>query len=204
MADPTENKHEERPRTELTKEERKAVADPAEPADDEAAADEKEELEAAEPTEPVRTRHSAASPGTAVRWLAAAALLVALGALGTALWVLLRGPLTTSSTSTSSSTTTTAAPSAQQIADAKAKACSAYVTVRTAVTLRSNANPGPDPGGALAAAVSANARLALAAGNSYLMANLDPATPAPLADAIRKFAARFGRDRDQRAGRGEQ
>lgn len=33
-----------------------------------------------------------------------------------------------------------------------------------------------------------NARLSMAAGGSYLLARLDPATPAPVAAAIRSFA----------------
>ena len=37
-------------------------------------------------------------------------------------------------------------------------------------------------------AVAANARLSMAAGGSYLLARLDPATPPPVAGAIRSFA----------------
>jgi len=37
-------------------------------------------------------------------------------------------------------------------------------------------------------AVAANARLAMFAGGSYLLARLDPATPEPLAGALRAFA----------------
>ena len=118
-----------------------------------------------------------------MRWLAAAALVVALGALGTSLWVLLRPPSTGGSAASA-----TTAPSPQQIADAKAKVCGAYDTVGAAVTLRINANPGPDPAAAQAEAVAANTRLALAVGYSYLLSHLDPATPAPLAAAMRRFA----------------
>ncbi|HEX9174588.1 MAG TPA: hypothetical protein VF874_00325 [Mycobacterium sp.] len=75
-------------------------------------------------------------------------------------------------------------PSPQQVADAKAKACAAYVTVSNAVSGRANAPIGSEP-----EAVAANARLAAAAGQPFLLERLDPATPAPLADAIRKYAA---------------
>ena len=56
------------------------------------------------------------------------------------------------------------------------------------MNLRSNADPGPDPASAHAEVVLANARLSLAVGTTYLRSHLDPATPAPLAAAIRKFA----------------
>jgi hypothetical protein len=140
-----------------------------------------EEPEASEPTKDVPTTHSASSPPSIFRWLAAAALLVALSALGISLWVLLRPP-------TTSSPAESPAPSTQQIADAKTRACGAYATVRTAVNLRTNADPGPDPASVQAEGVAANARQALTVGNSYLLSRLDPATPAPLAAAIRKFA----------------
>jgi hypothetical protein len=177
MAEPTKNKHEE-----LEPSRPSEVEDEGPEASE---ATEDEELEAPAPAGRARQERSASS-GSVVRWLAAAALVVALGALGTSLWVLLRPPPTGSSAA--SATTATTAPSPQQIADAKAKVCGAYDTVGAAVTLRINANPGPDPAAPQAEVVAANTRLALAVGYSYLVSHLDPATPAPLAAAMRRFA----------------
>lgn len=171
MAEPTENKHEE-PEPVLP-----SVNEDEEPNEDE----EDEESEALAPAEPARKERSALS-GSVVRWLAVT-LVVALGALGISLWVLLRPPSTGSSAASA-----TTAPSPQQITDAKTRVCGAYDTVGAAVTLRSNANPGPDPAAAQAEVVAANTRLALAVGYSYLLSHLDPATPAPLAAAMRRFA----------------
>lgn len=72
--------------------------------------------------------------------------------------------------------------------DAKAATCAAYDTVRTGVATNTNvtAPGGPDDiAGALA--VAANARVALYDGGQYLLARLDPATPADLAAEIRTF-----------------
>lgn len=74
----------------------------------------------------------------------------------------------------------------QQIADAKTKACSAFEKVRTGVSLQTNGNAGGDP--AMTQAVAANARLSLVTGAYYLQTRLDPATPQPLASAIRSFS----------------
>lgn len=52
--------------------------------------------------------------------------------------------------------------------------------------MQTHADGGGDP--VAAAAVAANARLAMAAGGPYLLSRLDPATPRPLAKAIRAFA----------------
>ncbi|OBB00852.1 hypothetical protein A5662_14240 [Mycobacteriaceae bacterium 1482268.1] len=106
--------------------------------------------------------------------MSAAALVVALAALGAGVWALLR---------TSSSNSPAPPPSAQQIADAKTKACGAYKTASAAVKSNNNADPGSEP-----KAAAANARLALVLAHFYLLERLDPATPAPLADAIRKYA----------------
>ncbi len=70
--------------------------------------------------------------------------------------------------------------------DAKAAICAAFLTVRTGVATNTNVEPaGADIAGARG--VAANARVALFDGGQYLLARLDPATPADLADQIRKF-----------------
>jgi hypothetical protein len=174
---------------------------PDEPATSEPTATGPHETAASEPikteeprvTERARTKHSAPQgPGSAVRWLGALALVVALVALGVGGWVLYRAGWTgTGRLATAPATTTSPAPpgpSPQQVADAKTKACGAYDTVAKAVNVRTNASIGPDPAAALSEAVQANARLTLSTGYTYLLAHLDAATPPALADAIRKFA----------------
>jgi len=110
-------------------------------------------------------------------WVTLIALAIALVAVALGAWSLLR-PLKAGNT----------APPVtdQQIADAKARACTASNTVGTAVSLQTHADLGGDP--AAMQAVAANARLSMAAGGSYLLARLDPATPPALAAEIRSFA----------------
>jgi hypothetical protein len=77
--------------------------------------------------------------------------------------------------------------SPQQVSDAKARACAAVDVVQKGVGMHagtgSQAQLSSDP--TMAEAQSANARLAIIAGGWYLRDHLDPATPQPLADAIR-------------------
>jgi hypothetical protein len=80
----------------------------------------------------------------------------------------------------------------QQISDAKTRACTAFELVKTGTTLQAqggepNAQPSDDP--AMRKAQSANARLSLIAGASYLLSHLDPGTPQPLAEGIRKLSS---------------
>jgi hypothetical protein len=110
------------------------------------------------------------------RWSVAISVVIALIAVALAAWALLH-PLHTS----------TAAPATdEQISAAKARACTDVDTVRKAVTLQTHASAGNDP--VAVQATAANARLALDAGGTYLLGRLDPATPPPLAAAIRTFA----------------
>jgi hypothetical protein len=109
-------------------------------------------------------------------WIAPVALVIAVIAVAVAVWALLR-PAPASSTP---------APTGQQTADAKSRACTAFNVVHTAVQLQTHADLGTDP--VAVQTVAANARLATAAGGWYLLARLDPATPADLAAAIRSFA----------------
>ncbi|MEW5811771.1 MAG: hypothetical protein AB1925_20230 [Actinomycetota bacterium] len=73
-----------------------------------------------------------------------------------------------------------------QRSEATARVCTAFDTVRAGVATNTNVTAPDDISGSLAAA--ANARLALSDGGQYLLARLDPATPADLADAVRSFA----------------
>ena len=108
------------------------------------------------------------------------ALIVALAALGLAGWTAFRpapepaaGPAYT--------------PAAQ--ADAKLAICAATDLVRRGISLNTNLqSPGGEADVTGSMAVAANARLALSDGGQYLLDRLDPATPAPLADDVRKFA----------------
>ena len=106
------------------------------------------------------------SLSTRNRVTAFAVLAIALIAVVLAAWSLLR-PLNPS----------TAPVTDQQVADAKARACTAYTTVRSAVSLQTHADLGSEP--VAVEAVAANARLSMAAGGSYLLARLDPATRRP-------------------------
>jgi hypothetical protein len=76
-----------------------------------------------------------------------------------------------------------------QIADAKVKVCTAADVVRRGISLNTNLAPAGGPGDVTGAqAVAANARVSLYDGGQYLLARLDPAAPAQLADKIREFA----------------
>lgn len=111
-------------------------------------------------------------PARSTNWIAVAALVVALIAGGLAGWALLRP--------------TPKAPSpadASHSGDPKTNACTAHRTVSSAISLQSHADPGTEVQG-----VAANARLAMSGGATYLLAHLNPGTPADLADAIRAFA----------------
>jgi hypothetical protein len=127
------------------------------------------------PPEPAASPARSLASGALSGWVAPAALALAVVAIAVAAWALLRPPARA-----------TAPATTQQISDAKTRACTAYNTVRTAVSLQTHADPGSDP--VAVQAIAANARLAMAAGGSYLLAHLDPATPPPLAAAIRNFA----------------
>lgn len=108
------------------------------------------------------------------------ALIVALAALGLAAWSALRPPPDPNATPTYS---------AQQQADAKVSVCAATDVVRRGVSLNTNLqSPGGPEDVTGAMAVAANARVAMSDGGQYLLAKLDPATPNPLADNVRKFA----------------
>jgi hypothetical protein len=109
------------------------------------------------------------------RWIAPIALGIAVIAIGIAVWALV-----------SARPSNSPAPTGQQTADAKNRACTAYNAVRAAVSEQTHTDLGQDP--VAVQAVAAGARLAMSSGASYLLASLDPATPAELANTIRAFA----------------
>ena len=108
------------------------------------------------------------------------ALVVALVAVGLAVWALVKAPSSPQSEQVFTGTTTD---------DPKGAICDAFTVVRNGVKINTNLQPpgGPeDVTGSMA--VAANARVALYDGGQYLLARLQPDTPSDLADAVRKFA----------------
>jgi hypothetical protein len=74
-------------------------------------------------------------------------------------------------------------------AEAKARVCTAMDLVRRGVSLNTNLQPAGGPEDVTGSmAVAANSRVALYDGGQYLLAKLDPAAPADLAEAIHNFA----------------
>ena len=115
-------------------------------------------------------------PTPTPRWLAPAALLVAVVAVALAIWALV----------SESSKAATSSAAGTQGGDPKTRVCTAFNTVSKAIVLQTHNNLGPDP--VAEAAVAGNARLALFGGGVYLLNNLDSATPSELADPVRSFA----------------
>jgi hypothetical protein len=105
------------------------------------------------------------------RWLAPAALLVAVVAGVLAVWALMSA---------------SSGASVKLAGDPKMRVCTAFNTVSQAVTGQTHNDLGPDP--VAQAAVAGNARLALLGGGQYLLSRLDSATPSELADPVRSFA----------------
>jgi hypothetical protein len=135
------------------------------------------------------SEHSDSSRGSIVSVLA---LVVAVAAVGLAVWALVRGP-SSASESAQPASESESAQSASVFTgtasdDPKGSVCEAFAVVRNGVHLNTNmqAPGGPaDVNGTLA--VAANARLSLFSGGQYLLARLQPDTPPELADAVRKF-----------------
>jgi hypothetical protein len=126
-----------------------------------------------------RTHSQPASPPPS-RWVAPAALVIAVIAIGVGIWAIARPP------GGPSGPPGEPAVNAQQSDDAKAGVCAAFDMVRKAVSTQTNIDMGPDP--VAREAVAANARLATLGGGEYLLSRLNPATPRELADAVRSFA----------------
>lgn len=108
------------------------------------------------------------------------ALLVAVAALGVAVWALVN-----SQTPSQTSAAGTIVPS-DQTGDAKTRVCGAFELVRNAVTLQTNTDIGTDP--VAVQAVAANARLASLGGGLFLTSTLTDDVPSELADSVRSFA----------------
>lgn len=128
-------------------------------------------------TETSSSRHAGESGRAGI--LSVVAVVLALVAVGLAAWAAFR-PATEPAAPTYTAT---------QQSDAKAMICAAADLVRRGVSLNTNL---PVPGGegdvTGSLAVAANARVSLSDGGQYLLARLDPATPANLADPVREFA----------------
>jgi hypothetical protein len=101
--------------------------------------------------------------------------LIAVVALGIAIWALMRP-----------AATTPPSPTAQETAEATKRACDAYGLARTAVALQTHADTGTDP--IAAQAIAANARLAMAVGSQHLLDSLSPAVPSELTGLLRSVA----------------
>ena len=110
--------------------------------------------------------------GALSRWLAPAALLVAVVAVALAIWAL--------------ASASSGAPAPSWRATPKFGFVLPSTRSAKAVTGQTHNDLGPDP--VAQAAVAGNARLALLGGGQYLLSRLDSATPTELADAVRSFA----------------
>ena len=124
------------------------------------------------------------------RWVAPAALVIAVVAVALAIWALVGASSNGSKT---------------LAGDPKTRVCAAFGTVSKAVPLQTHNDLGPDP--VAQAAVAGNARLSLIGGGEYLLNSLDSATPSQLADPVRSFGNSlqdigmhaFGRRGEQRS-----
>lgn len=127
-----------------------------------------------------RRRADESSP----RWIAPAALVIALVAVAVAVWALTDKP---SAPETAQAQTPEVEVTAEQTAASKARVCAAFDTVSKAVQLQTNSTLGPDP--VALTAVAGNARLALLGGGLYLESQLDETTAEELAGPVRTFAS---------------
>jgi hypothetical protein len=112
------------------------------------------------------------------RWIAPAALLVAVVATALAVWALVgKSPDAPAATAGTGET------------DSKAGVCTTFATVTNAVSLQTHNNLGAEP--VAEAAVAGNARLALFGGGQYLLNSIQPDTPKELAESVRAFASKL-------------
>jgi hypothetical protein len=129
------------------------------------------------------SEHAESSRGSVVSILA---LVVALVAVGVAIWALVKEPSAPSGTTESGQSSSVFTGNTTD--DPKASVCEAFALVRSGVQLNTNMQAPGGPGDVTGVmAVAANARLALFGGGQYLLARLQPNTPAELAEPVRKF-----------------
>jgi hypothetical protein len=115
------------------------------------------------------------------RWIAPAALLVAVVAVALAIWALMSGG--------NGSASAVAPTAGTEGGDPKASVCGAFNTVSKAIPLQTHNDLGPDP--VAQAAVAGNARLALFGGGQYLLNHLNSDTPSDIADPVRSFGTKL-------------
>lgn len=128
--------------------------------------------------------HTSTTGSTSSKWVSLAALVIAVAALGLAVWDF-RSPARSDSSAQSSGSDVTD----QQRAEDKQRVCAAFDTVRTGVSRNTNiAPPGGEGDVSGTLAVAANARVSLLAGGQYLYAKVTPATPPELGEAVKRFA----------------
>jgi len=117
--------------------------------------------------------------------LAMIAVLIAIATLGASAWMW-RNPTNSAPAAPAEAAAPTFSDTEKN--DAKTKLCAAFELVRAGVANSSALQaPGGDEDVTGALAVAANARLALYGGGQYLLARIEPAAPADVADAARKF-----------------
>jgi len=112
------------------------------------------------------------------RWIAPAALLIAVIATALAVWALV-----------DKSPEAPAATAGTGEGDSKTGVCTTFATVANAVSMQTHNNLGAEP--VAEAAVAGNARLALFGGGQYLLNSIQPDTPDELAESVRSFAAKL-------------
>ena len=105
--------------------------------------------------------------------LAPIAVVLAVVAIGVAVWALMSVPKPTATVQD------------QLTGDPKARVCNAGQLVAMAVQLQTNANVGTEP--AAVEAVAGNARLSMVGGGEYLLGQIGADTPEELADTARLF-----------------
>lgn len=144
-----------------------------------------ESTEKSSPTTSSADAPAVATGSPVARALPVAALAISVVALGLAGWAALRPSESAAAPGTS---TAEVSVSATDSSAAKTKVCTAFDTARQGVSTNTNAAaPGGEADIAGNLAVAANARLSLFAGGQYLLGQIDPATPAELAEQAREF-----------------
>lgn len=120
--------------------------------------------------------------GSVTLWVAVVALLLALGALGAALYPLLA----------TEDVDVDVALTDEEVAAAKTHACDSFAMARGAILARSTADPGENPDPVTLEILGANARDAFATAGPYLRNSILLATPENLTTAISDFADQTG------------